>query len=590
MTVGKLLFGPPSWEDILPTLWDRDLPLRERRTGPYILDSLDQPHLDIVFNVNAARIPLGQLGSEDMVQVFGFDTCPGELLSTSEVEDGLYEVTYRFDRPPRGWPFFGSHIALSPEFRPLRELQQPGAILSSQLEPITGIRVPENLRPPVIPLMKHGQADALSADTFELSVDFVSEHGVDLASIGDGDLSLLHERRPLPSGQDDRLLQTEVKEDGKRITAVYQFCRDPNAVFSGTWIKPYSPRGAVMDLAGNATPGGLAEEWEFNGLRIISQFNVTRQMEDIPEGEFDYGFIPLSPYHPDISEYHFRVVYKSARPIDLDDFVAHPHLAGETQPLGQYAQRRLPDLHPTLRNWRSADSGRLVEADYVIEHPEWGWPRSVVLTLIQQGIRDIDNRVPLVRENLPTLGIPIADLGGNIDEAIRATVLSGHEVSAQADTHRIAVLLEANERLEADEFTDALTWFGWHPELLPGIEDFDLPFPAAGEMVDFFKVSDDDIESYDLRVFFNRPAEELPQPGSDHYDIWIDSETILFRDFARDGRLLIDRAEALSDVERDFIYTEAKLSGRQKVRDVPDIPRQTRKAKTMTKAPPILPF
>ena len=165
------------------------------------------------FSVNASRVPVGELGTGDLMLIVDVELYPAELIATGEVDQGFYDVTYRFAQPPGGWPYFRSTIALAPEFRAPPLPLQPGALPERLFQTITMIERPLAPGPSIIPLMDYGSADALSADSFELDE-------VDVVGSSDDELLLEEESEPLAEASDALLLDEVSLDDSLELESV----------------------------------------------------------------------------------------------------------------------------------------------------------------------------------------------------------------------------------------------------------------------------------------------------------------------------------------------------------------------------------
>ncbi|MEM7386994.1 MAG: hypothetical protein AAF514_18810, partial [Verrucomicrobiota bacterium] len=408
----------------------------------------------------------------------------------SKVVEGRFVATYRFERPEIGWGYGPQPILINPNIgkgiRPSlpllhRELLVMGSLQAPGTDPFDF----EVLDEPIDP----------GAPEFMIRVKFSNENGVNVNSIGDGDIAIAHFWSTGSNGRDEqaRLISLEASQDQLEVVATFAIDRNPLAwVIDGFMVVVVSA-GAVEDLAGNRI-GSQADTYKGQATNIDQQMDL------------EIGFIPLGGYGGDLTEYHFRFIYQSPEPIDTEDFQWGNHIRGVVRSVGldgvAYQDPNL--LTPSMLDWRSSNEGRTIEADYVISRPESGWPRILSLFLNPHSIRDVNGKTAIGDTRA------ITDIGPDFEDGVNVTLLDGLQVDDAAESHEVSLLFEAADRLNLETLSGSALWFGWHPELIPGLVDFDLPPPVPGRLVRLTPVGGDGEVLANYQVILHRFPSQDP--------------------------------------------------------------------------------
>jgi len=474
--------------------------------SPEVSNAEDTVTVDVRFATDV--VTLDDFADGDIFVRSGSDQIDGTFITAMAAPEGEpgYVATYRLDRTEAGWPpsdesirmvaNFGNPAVATSSTRDLKVVLKTDVVEDTITVLLTSEGAPVGGSSMVDP----------SADRFTFPVTFSSANGIDLESLGDGDVLL---ERVGDLDLPGRLEDVEPSADGNSVKATYSFNRDPGA-WSSDRVFFSVPSGAIRDLAGNVIRGQFA--------------GGGRRLDQPDQDAIRTGFIPLSNFHPELTSYHFRVAYQSKgeAAINVEDLDGS-HLEVRQRSVNTRGGNEIIEFEgrPQVESLRISDGGRLAEVDYSLTRSEQGWPAYFEINLRPFGVRDLHG-------NSVTKGRPLASLGPSFEnQNLSAQLLAGQAVTATSESHRMTVVLQADEDFHASDVEKASLWLGWHLELLPGFEANAYPPAASGRLLRFTHIDgrrNTAVATYEI---------ERPDGGWDRWEA--QSIPFVFQGFAPSG-------------------------------------------------------
>lgn len=439
-----------------------DFTLKVTSVAPWPTEDLDQVPV---------WAEMGSLGGENV---------PAEYLGLQGVEEGgtVLRMAYRLRRPAYGWPPQLISIEVGGL---LGERRLGGSFLRVAYgRDAVGIEFPASKEVPpdeVGAPEEFPQFVRVSDETFTVEIDYVSEFGINVRSIGDGDV-LLQE-------QAGNLISTEALEDGNRVRATFQFDRDPQTL-QESLLPLRFPNGGVRDKRWNTTFG-------YSFGQIIWQPRVWRPTEDTLEATL----LASELLEPTLESYRFTVSYESAGAAlnDRDFQETHLLLLGESLRIGSRAKLEEPDfrtetgqvLRPTLLALQRDQDGRRALASYRVDKPAAGWPVAFKVQLLDAALRDVDGAA--------LLGGDLGSVSRSDLNAVDLAIVGGLLIEGDPDVHRVNALAQIRgqwqetfpdpgpfSKRDFGSFDGAKIYVGGIEPVLSTLKVPSDPAPARGEL------------------------------------------------------------------------------------------------------------